>query len=172
MMNGPTYSIECDCDSNSSDDVECCPIFNCSKSDLIKSGFYKTKRFGSVMCCGCGWKSALNCKLSIRHLNFVHKINNPDCKMSSYVSEDLNNFVEHKKSIKNTEEMMRDTFEHWKNPYPKIEDLVQAGFYYTGLDDAVSCIACRAILDRWSPQDVPIEEHKKASPSCELLAIF
>lgn len=154
--------------TSNSDQFLCCPIFNCTKRDLIKAGFYRTKLLNNVVCCGCGWSSGDH-NVTFRHLNFIHKIINPDCCMSSHVKEDFNNYAHHKISVIETEEMMRETFLMWPKTFPDIRDMVRTGFYYTGSGDAVSCIDCGVMLEHWKPTDVPKEEHKKASPTCNLL---
>lgn len=62
---------------------------------------------------------------------------------------------------------MRETFLAYPNAYLDIEKMVQAGFYYTGIDDATLCVSCGIMLDQWKPNDDPMEEHRKTSPSCE-----
>lgn len=151
------------------DDVYCC-MFNCTKKDLVKSGFYCTKLFDNIICCGCGWQSG-DVKLTIQHVNFLHKLSKPDCVMSNHVTGDFCNYLKYKQSVKNTENIMMDTFARWPKLYPNIEDLVNVGFYYTGVDDDVACISCGVTLNKWAPDDKPLEEHKKASPYCKLLNI-
>lgn len=142
-------------------------MLNLTKEDLVKSGFYRTKRFEEVICSGCGWNSG-STRLTIRHLNFIHKICNPDCKMSEFVIEDFNNYCKNKRSVNNTEKMMEETFLMWPKAYPNIAEMVRTGFYYTGTADSTACICCGVVLDQWSPEDIPEKEHKKASPDCEL----
>jgi hypothetical protein len=142
-------------------------LFNCTNEDLVNSGFYRTKCYTNIVCCGCGWESG-NTNLSIRHLNFVHKMCNPDCKMSEYFDVDHSNYMKNKKSISKTEEIMKETYLIWPKSYPKVEDMIKTGFYYIGVDDATACISCGVVLEHWGPDDVPEEEHKKASPQCEI----
>lgn len=146
----------------------CCSLFNFKKGDLVKSGFYRTKLFDNIVCCGCGWESG-NRKLSLKHINVVHKLSNPDCEMSKNVNLDFKNYSHFKASVKEIEDMMRETFLAYPKDYPNIEKMVQAGFYYTGIDDATMCVSCGLMLDQWNPNEDPMEEHRKASPFCELL---
>ena len=46
------------------------------------------------------------------------------------------------------------------------QELAKAGFYYVGVADVVRCIFCQISLKAWEPGDVPMEEHRKHSPSC------
>lgn len=49
-----------------------------------------------------------------------------------------------------------------------IPDLVNAYFYHTGDGDAVECAFCLINLCKWTPTDIPEEEHKLYSPKCLL----
>lgn len=153
--------------SSSSGEPVCCNIFNFKKGDLTKSGFYRTKLFENIICCGCGWESGPR-KLTLKHINFVHKLSNPDCEMSKNITLDFKNYSQLKTSVNEMEDVMRETFLAYPKAYPNIEKMVQAGFYYTGIDDATTCVSCGLMLDQWNPNEDPIEEHKKASPFCEL----
>src|SRR5436190_11274077 len=146
-----------------------CNIFNCTKSDLIRAGFYRTKSFRKLMCCECSWNSG-NIKLPIRLINFIHKLKNPDCIMSDRIKIHFNNYYEYKRSVTQIEDMMTESFEAWRQaPYPNVEEMVKWGFFYTGSDDVVECIHCGVHVDQWQPGDNVKEEHKKASPSCEIV---
>lgn len=148
-----------------------CSIFNCTQDDLLKSGFYRTKLMNNIMCCGCGWESGDD-KVTFRHINFLHKLSNPDCKMNKNIEGGFNNYLIHRKHVSETEDMMRETFISWPKLHPLIDDLVEAGFYYTGSGDAVCCIECNVMLEAWMPEDNPKEEHRKASPNCKLLSLY
>lgn len=86
--------------------------FNVRNEDLVKSGFYRTKCYEQVICCECGWQSGSE-RLSLRYLNFLHKVLNPKCKMSEYAEDDYINYFNHKKSIENTENIMTEKFIIW-----------------------------------------------------------
>lgn len=161
-------SSGCSSLKSSVDSRSCCSLFNFSRQDLVKSGFYRMKRFQDMVCCGCGWSSN-ECNVTIRHLNFIHKIHNPDCEMSNYMPEDIRGYLDQKRSIKNTEDMMKETFLFWPKSFPSIEDLVKSGFYYTGCDDRVECLVCSVIISDWKEGDDPTGRHLRSSPYCELL---
>lgn len=150
-------SFSCSC-VNDEPCRERCEIFNCTREDLIRSGFYSysEENFKNLVCCGFGWRSE-NVLLSIDHLNALHCIENPDCIM-----------VQHHLSKIRSEQLsaMEETFRRFPKPYHAVEDLVKSGFYFTGLDDAVKCVACGVILEEWRPQDIPQQEHRIASPNC------
>ena len=48
-------------------------------------------------------------------------------------------------------------------------DLAKAGFYYFGVADVVRCVFCQISLKAWEPGDVPMEEHRKHSPTCPFI---
>jgi baculoviral IAP repeat-containing protein 1 len=147
--------------------TSCCTIFNCTKKDLIRSGFYRTKLFDSIVCCGCGWE-LFNAKLPLKHINFIHKVQNPNCKMSNNIQLDINEFVKYISYVKEIKKMMRDTYINWPRQKPSVDDLVESGFYYTGESDATTCMSCGVTLDEWEDSDDPNVEHEKANPNCEL----
>ena len=60
------------------------------------------------------------------------------------------------------------TFENWVwkiNATPR--ELVDAGFYYLGTGDLVTCFYCGGGLKNWETQDNPWYEHAKFYPLCE-----
>ena len=156
--------------TSSLNEAECCNLFNFKKGDLVKSGFYRTKCKNNLICCGCGWESGEQ-KLSINHINFIHKLCNPDCEVSKQFTLDFKNYSECKIIVNEIENVMRETFLAYPKAYPDIEKMVQAGFYYTGIDDATTCVSCGLMLDQWNPGEDPLEEHRKASPFCDLIKI-
>lgn len=66
-----------------------------------------------------------------------------------------------KSAVIETENMMREIFLNWPKPYPNIEDMVQAGCYYTGEEDDITCIDCGVTLNNWQGNDNLKDEHKK-----------
>jgi len=118
-------------------------LYNFKKDDLVKSGFYRTKCFENIVCCVCGWESG-DKKLSLKHVNFVHKLSNPDCAMSKHFKIDFENYTEFKVGVIEIEYVMKETFLAYPKAYPDIDKMVQAGFYYTGVDDAISCVSCES----------------------------
>ncbi|XP_063417932.1 baculoviral IAP repeat-containing protein 2-like [Mytilus trossulus] len=47
-----------------------------------------------------------------------------------------------------------------------VSNLSKAGFYFTGNDDNVQCYACGITYRNWKRGDIPIEIHRRLSPSC------
>lgn len=151
---------------------DCCNVFGFTNDDLIGSGFYRTKTFNNLVCCLCAWETPSATNLTIQHLNFLHKLSNPDCEMSKYTKGNFKDYYFQKKSTNYTEELMRQSFLSWPHAYPTINEMVNVGFYYTGIEDDVCCIECAIILNDWLKEDKPFEEHKKASPYCKLMLLY
>jgi len=62
------------------------------------------------------------------------------------------------------------TFEDWprsSKPFPK--ELAEAGFFYTGKSDVVTCSFCKGSLFRWGEEDIPFEVHSKYYSNCKYL---
>ncbi len=57
-------------------------------------------------------------------------------------------------------------FENSGRTAPTMFDLVDAGFYYTGVGDKCRCFWCDAGLQEWAAGAVPWKEHAKASAKC------
>ncbi|PJE77412.1 hypothetical protein CI610_03665 [invertebrate metagenome] len=60
-----------------------------------------------------------------------------------------------------------ESFNRW--PWPRITDIAEAGFYFTGAEDIVRCFFCDIGLSEWEGNNNPWEEHSKHSPDCEFL---
>ena len=108
-------------------------------------------------------------KPTISHLNFLHKLESPDCSMSKNIAVDLSNYYKYLKSVVEIRNMMRETYATWPQQYPDIEKMVDTGLYYSGSGDAATCIECGVTLESWLITDDPKDEHKKASPDCKFV---
>lgn len=160
------FHCNCNCTSNNSDNKRC-SVFNCTKEELIKSGLYISKFMNNIVCCSCGWESGKT-KMTIRHLNLIHSVQSPDCPMVQHIPKLFNGFIENYTSWAEIEDVLRESFLLWPKAYIDVEDLVKSGFFYTGDEDAVTCFSCKVTLEDWQADDIPDEEHKKASPNCKL----
>jgi hypothetical protein len=49
---------------------------------------------------------------------------------------------------------------------PSVDDLVRAGFFYTGIKSIVTCFYCNGALQNWGPNDNPMIEHARWFPHC------
>lgn len=68
-----------------------------------------------------------------------------------------------------SESCRKCSFDGWSVDFIEINDLAEAGFFYTGNEDKVVCFSCGCGLKGWEDGDVPLEEHKKTSEDCEYL---
>ena len=59
------------------------------------------------------------------------------------------------------------SFATWPNEnLPSVDDLVRAGFFYTGTKTIVTCFYCNGSLQNWGPNDNPMIEHARWFPHC------
>ncbi|CAF3551333.1 unnamed protein product [Rotaria sp. Silwood1] len=49
---------------------------------------------------------------------------------------------------------------------PAVDDLVRAGFFYTGKNTIVTCFYCNGSLQNWGSNDNPMIEHARWFPHC------
>ena len=54
----------------------------------------------------------------------------------------------------------------WTQTSPSPADLVQAGFFYSGSGQAVTCFYCDGSLHQWGSNDSPTIEHARWFPTC------
>lgn len=66
-----------------------------------------------------------------------------------------------------------ETFEDWpKTMRQKPQQLIDAGFYYTGKGDRVCCFSCGGGLKDWEENDDPWEQHAMWYGKCEYLKLM
>jgi len=59
------------------------------------------------------------------------------------------------------------SFATWPNENsPSVDDLVRAGFFYTGTKTIVTCFYCNGSLQNWGANDNPTIEHARWFPHC------
>ena len=59
------------------------------------------------------------------------------------------------------------SFENWPQQIAqKPKDLIQNGFFYTGIGDKVTCFYCNITLKQWEQSDCIETEHLKWEPNC------
>jgi hypothetical protein len=59
------------------------------------------------------------------------------------------------------------SFATWPNDnLPSVDDLVKAGFFFTGTKTVVTCFFCNGSLQNWGPNDNPTIEHARWFPHC------
>lgn len=67
----------------------------------------------------------------------------------------------------------KSTFTNWPSAYPHPYDMAAAGFFFTGIEDAVQCIHCRCTIMSWEgfkkSKTTPMDVHYHMSPDCTFL---
>jgi len=59
------------------------------------------------------------------------------------------------------------SFATWPNENsPSVDDLIRAGFFYTGTKTIVTCFYCNGSLQNWGANDNPTIEHVRWFPNC------
>jgi hypothetical protein len=59
------------------------------------------------------------------------------------------------------------SFATWPNEnLPSVDDLVRAGFFFTGTKTVVTCFYCNGSLQNWGANDNPMIEHARWFPHC------
>ena len=61
----------------------------------------------------------------------------------------------------------KKTFKRWpKGHIIQPDELVDAGFYYTGISDRVKCFSCGGVLCDWEAGDDPLQKHMLCYSDC------
>jgi hypothetical protein len=53
-----------------------------------------------------------------------------------------------------------------------VEELSEAGFYYTGVNDEVECFYCLGGVYEWATEYAPLLSHEKYYPNCHHLKLM
>jgi hypothetical protein len=60
----------------------------------------------------------------------------------------------------------------WDQTIPvSVDELSEAGFYYTGENDMVECFYCSLGVNGWDEEDHPWKAHAKYAPICHFLKL-
>ncbi|CAF2697414.1 unnamed protein product [Rotaria sp. Silwood2] len=54
----------------------------------------------------------------------------------------------------------------WTQTSPSVNDLIKAGFFYSGIGNTVTCFYCGGSLHKWGTNDNPKIEHARWFPNC------
>ncbi|KAK3585132.1 hypothetical protein CHS0354_034262 [Potamilus streckersoni] len=60
------------------------------------------------------------------------------------------------------------TFKSWRS-HQNPRHLAEHGFFYKGVGDTITCYSCGVALKHWDPDDDPLLEHIRYSPTCNHL---
>ena len=152
------------------------PHANPSREQMSASGWFSCNVSDRVICIYCN----TICQTWTRHDNpaEVHARLAPLCPLvlampsvqrtpatiSSTLKEKLKPHHPNMAEVSRREQ----TFSNgtWTQTSPKVEDLVRAGFFYSGTQSVVTCFYCNGSLHKWSGSDNPMVEHVRWFPAC------
>lgn len=90
--------------------------------------------------------------IPIKHFGRSDNVNVTQCRYPNYV----------------TEESRRQTFRSWPHRNEEqIQEMVNAGLFYTGTEDLVRCYHCGVGLENWLDTNYPWVQHTYYSPDCQ-----
>ncbi|CAF0890504.1 unnamed protein product, partial [Didymodactylos carnosus] len=156
-----------------------------SKIQMIESGFFNCNIADRVIC--------IYCNLLCQHWiptddpAEIHSILSPNCLFvkSNLSSTNVESRVILNRNLTPTfnneivptkacNEQYTDlskrlaTFSQWdkEQPLPPIDDVVKAGFFYSGTESIITCFYCNGSLKNWKKNDKPAIAHARWFPSC------
>ncbi len=95
----------------------------------------------------------------------LHVQKNSSNSDSQQIIANLNKTAINKKYIEAKKRLA--SFATWLDGnLPSIDDLVRAGFFYTGTKSKVTCFYCNGSLQNWGTNDNPMVEHARWFPHC------
>ncbi|XP_040197462.1 baculoviral IAP repeat-containing protein 1e-like [Rana temporaria] len=149
-----------------------------SPSEMANAGLYHTGVSNSLQCFCCG--VVINKRPLTYPPKRLHVIESPTCPFMK--GDDVGNISMFEVRVQPpdldhvspgayaTEEARHKSFTNWPS-YATIQpdQLVSAGFIFTGRRDAVQCFSCGGCLGNWQENDDPWKEHAKWFPECAFL---
>jgi hypothetical protein len=148
-----------------------------SSAQMIEAGFFNCNVDDRVICLYCN----LICHKWAPNTDDpweVHKTVSPKCpyviamlkrqQTTSLTNANITQWdqgAHHKKYV--APKMRHGSFDTWSNENsPSVDDLVRAGFFYTGIKTTVKCFYCSGSLTNWRLNDNPTIEHVRWFPYC------
>lgn len=104
-------------------------------------------------------------------------MNNQNCE-DECGTGDMNTIKHQYLKVSNPKYAIHDnrmkSFKSWPNGYSyyQIQNLCDAGFYYTGISDKIQCFLCGVRLSNWNDSEIPLDQHIVWAPNCTLLKIL
>ncbi|CAM4742785.1 unnamed protein product, partial [Rotaria magnacalcarata] len=149
-----------------------------SSAQMIEAGFFNCNVGDRVICIYCN----LICQQWTPHVDDpceVHKTLSSTCiyvKVKLMRPAALSKIIVNENSTANTLDIRSETtkipkrhasYATWPiEDLPPVDDLVRAGFFYTGTKTIVTCFYCNGSLQNWGPNDNPMIEHARWFPHC------
>lgn len=148
-----------------------------SKEELAKDGFYYMNTGDRVKCVFCSlvlknWDAGDSARAEHTKFNamcpFLRNKNVGNIPILADHPPPTMIGVKHQEY--GSKEVRLASFGNWPRHLkqdPRV--LAEAGFFYTGNQDAVTCFCCGGVLRNWEPNDDVWAEHKHWFPYCEFL---
>ncbi|UJR15700.1 hypothetical protein I4U23_002634 [Adineta vaga] len=152
-----------------------------SSAQMIDAGFFNCNVGDRVICIYCN----LICQQWIPNTDDpceVHKTLSPkcpyvikslECRQISLSNNNQKSQVDSKVHVGAQHDIYASSksrfasFVTWQNEQlPNVDDLVNAGFFYTGTKTIVTCFYCNGSLQNWGANDNPMIEHARWFPNC------
>ncbi|CAF1400878.1 unnamed protein product [Didymodactylos carnosus] len=156
-----------------------------SKAQMVESGFFNCNVSDRVICIYCD----LICQQWVHtdDPSEIHMILSPNC---CFVKSNLVSSATKSRAILNEAPILSSngvivltqacnkqyieiskrqaTYATWpcEQPSPAVEELVKAGFFYSGAKTIVVCFYCNGSLQNWGEKDNPMIEHARWFPHC------
>ncbi|CAF0949907.1 unnamed protein product [Adineta ricciae] len=152
-----------------------------SVEHMIEAGFFSCNIGDRVICIYCN----IICQQWMQYTDDpreVHRILSPQCPFVRFISS------HHLPSLSNNDDPCEPksgmlegashrayahpkdrhaSFKEWSTErLPSVDDLVNAGFFYSGMGSLVTCFYCNGSLQNWGPADNPKVEHARWFPHC------
>lgn len=142
---------------------------------LAESGFYYLKQRDLTKCVFCqGIVGAWQAEdiPDVEHHKHFPRCTFVQTKIIPRIIKKNNNkrYGEPGSDALKVEQFRQITFENWpKSEIVEPQDLVRAGFYYTGESDITKCAFCSGEAMNWTEGDDPDYEHKRLFPNCSFV---
>ncbi|CAF1499042.1 unnamed protein product [Didymodactylos carnosus] len=156
-----------------------------TRSQMIESGFFSCNVGDRVICIYCN----VICQqwIATDDPSEIHKLLSPDC---SFVKSNLVSPISSTRAVLNETSNVaanveivltqacnqqfvgipqrQASYATWPQdiPLPSVDDIVRAGFFYSGKKTIVTCFYCNGSLQNWAEKDNPMIEHARWFPQC------
>ncbi|CAF1575186.1 unnamed protein product [Adineta steineri] len=165
-------------------------------AQMISAGFFNCNVGDRVICLYCNlicqqWTSdtddpeEVHCTLApqcpyVRSMLKFRQTNAISIVNENYTNENSNGQLQTSTNLRLNEIVLTSAYQNYmeipkrlasftswseKSP-PLVDDLVRAGFFYTGTKTIVTCFYCNGSLQNWDSKDNPMVEHCRWYPMC------
>jgi hypothetical protein len=150
--------------------------FTPSSEQMASTGWFSCNVNDRVICIYCNticheWTSdddpaEVHARLAPQ-CPFVHSMSPIECS-PKIINDTFNtNFeLSHPKMAELSRRQATFSNAAWPENSPNVDDLVRAGFFFTGVLNTVTCFCCNGSLHKWGSKDNPMIEHARWFPDC------